>query len=61
LITFNSDASGCKATGGTGGTGAASGGADSTPVFNYGGTVNGVAVTAGSGGPVASALGTSVP
>jgi hypothetical protein len=61
LITFNSGASGCSASGGTAQGSAAPGGSDATPVFNYGGTVNGVSVTAGSGGPVASALGTAIP
>jgi hypothetical protein len=41
--------------------GGTAGGSDNTPVFNYAGTVNGVTVTAGNGGPVASALGTSIP
>jgi len=58
LTTTNSGASGCAATGGAaGGGGATAGGSDATPVFNYSGTVNG-STTAG---PVASALGSSVP
>ena len=62
LLTFNSGAGGCTAAGGAGGShGGGGGGSDATPVFNYGGTVNGVTVTAGNGGPVASALGTTVP
>ncbi len=62
LTTLNSGATGSHATGGAGGGGSATAGAaDATPVFNYGGTVNGVALFAGSGGPVPSALGTLVP
>ena len=68
LVTIiNSYSSGCTATGGTAGTGSnasndgAAGGSDATPVFNYGGTVNGVAVTAGSGGPVTGVLGSGTP
>jgi len=58
LTTTNSGASGCTATAGAaGGSGATAGGSDATPVFNYGGTVNG-STTAG---PVASALGTGTP
>jgi len=54
LTTVNSGASGCSATGGSG---AYDGGSDATPVFNYGGTVNGSTTP----GPVASALGTTIP
>ncbi len=62
LATVDSGASGCAATpGAAGGAGSTSGGADATPVFNYGGSVNGVAVTAPNGGPVASALGSTAP
>jgi len=62
LVTFNSGAGGCTAAGGAGASdGGGNGGSDATPVFNYGGTVNGVTVTAGNGGPVASALGSTVP
>jgi hypothetical protein len=60
--TTSSGAIQCLATGGTvpfehGGNPATPGGADSTPVFNYAGTVNG-STTAG---PVPAALGTSAP
>ncbi len=62
VTTLNSGSTGCSATpGNAGGGSATNGGADATPVFNYGGTVNGATVTAGAGGPVATALGTSVP
>ena len=60
LVTISSAASGCTATGGVGGGGGSAflnGGSDSTPVFNYGGTVNGSAAT----GPVASALSSTMP
>jgi hypothetical protein len=58
LGTENSGASNCSATGGIAGTGATSGTADATPVFNDGaGIVNG-STTAG---PIASALSSSVP
>jgi hypothetical protein len=54
LITENSNAGGSSATAGTAGGGNASAGsADSTPVFNYGGTVNGDATTTG---PITGAL-----
>jgi uncharacterized protein (TIGR03437 family) len=56
LITIDSGAAGSSATGGTGGAGAGNGGADSTPVFNLNGTVNGSATT----GPIAGALGSAV-
>ncbi|HTU70225.1 MAG TPA: hypothetical protein VMF11_07865 [Candidatus Baltobacteraceae bacterium] len=67
LTILNSFSSGCSATGGAAGTGFDSanngspGGSDATPVFNYGGTVNGVSVTAGSGGPVTGVLGSGTP
>ncbi|HEY1975948.1 MAG TPA: hypothetical protein VGG89_05370 [Candidatus Baltobacteraceae bacterium] len=58
LTTTNSGASGCSANGGgAGGGGASAGGSDSTPVFNYAGTVNSDATTGG----VASALGSNAP
>lgn len=57
LTTINSTSSGSNSTGGVGGlgqsgTGGASGNSDATPVFNYGGTVNGSSVT----GPIADAF-----
>jgi hypothetical protein len=52
LITENSTTTGASATGGAGGSGAGSGGRDATPVFNYGGTVNG----SGTTGPISDAL-----
>ncbi len=62
VTTTNSGASGSTATGGTSANGGPfSGGADATPVFNYGGTVNGVSVTFPNGGPVASVLSNSPP
>jgi len=67
LTIVNSFSSACSATGGAGGTSAVSGnsgspgGSDATPVFNYGGTVNGTSVTAGSGGPVTGVLGSGTP
>ena len=62
LTTANSGATGSSAIGGAKGGGSATAGtADATPVFNYAGTVNGVSVTAGHGGPVASALSSSQP
>ena len=60
LTTTNSGAGSCSATGGAAGGsggGATAGGSDSTPVFNYGGTVN----TSTTTGPVPSALGSNVP
>jgi hypothetical protein len=53
VTTQNSGAAMCTATAGTATAGGGPGTADSTPVFNFGGTVNGSALT----GPVASALG----
>ena len=53
LTTSNSSASGCSATGGLAGGGSATAGtADQTPVFNYGGSVNGVSTS----GPYPPAL-----
>jgi len=52
LTISTSTASGSTATGGAGGGFGQSGTADPTPVFNYGGTVNG----SGTAGPVASAV-----
>ncbi|HEY1975788.1 MAG TPA: hypothetical protein VGG89_04565 [Candidatus Baltobacteraceae bacterium] len=61
LTTTNSGASGSTATVGSGGTlcgpGASGGTADSTPVFNFAGTVNASATT----GPIANALSSSTP
>ena len=58
LTTSGSDATGSSATGGAPtSAGANAGTADSTPVFNYAGAVNG-STTAG---PVASALGSTEP
>jgi hypothetical protein len=60
VTTINSGASGSAATAGAGGTGAVNGSAgtaNATPVFNYGGTVNGSTTT----GPISSAVGTSQP
>ncbi|MGB6986482.1 MAG: hypothetical protein WBD74_10965, partial [Candidatus Aquilonibacter sp.] len=58
LTTVNSAATGCVSTAGlAGGIPATNGSRDATPVFNYGGTVNGSATT----GPIASALGTTIP
>ncbi|MGH7329581.1 MAG: hypothetical protein ACREJX_14645, partial [Polyangiaceae bacterium] len=60
VTTTNSGASGSSATAGAAGVSAANGTAgtaDSTPVFNYGGTVNGSTTV----GPVASALSASMP
>ncbi len=59
---LNSTSSGSSATGGTGGLGAASesgdaGSADSTPVFNYGGSVDGSTAT----GPINGALASGLP
>jgi hypothetical protein len=53
VTTQNSGAAMCTATSGAATAGGAAGTADPTPVFNFGGTVNGSALT----GPVASALG----
>ena len=66
VTTSNSGGSGLSATGGPAGSTAGpfaggAGGSDATGVFNYGGTVNGLTVTAGSGGPVASALSGTQP
>ena len=56
LITNESVSSGANATGGPGGTFSpfrgGNGGSDATPVFNYGGTVNG----SSTNGPIAGAL-----
>jgi hypothetical protein len=59
LTTTNSGASGSTATGGAAGLGAtaAVGTADATPVFNYGGTVNG----SNAHGPLPSALSGTAP
>ncbi|MGC2128507.1 MAG: hypothetical protein WA629_00300, partial [Candidatus Aquilonibacter sp.] len=58
LTTVNSDATGCISTAGLAGGGTATNGSrDATPVFNYAGTVNSSATT----GPIASALGTTIP
>ena len=58
LTTLNSDATGCTSTAGlAGGIPATNGSRDATPVFNYAGTVNGSATT----GPIASALGATIP
>lgn len=58
LSTTNSSASGSIAVGGgAGGGSATNGGSDSTPVFNYNGSVNGSATK----GPVAGALGMAIP
>jgi hypothetical protein len=54
VVTSNSGATGSSATGGTGAT---NGGADMTPVYNLGGTVDSSATT----GPVAGALGATAP
>jgi hypothetical protein len=70
LTIVNSFANSCTATGGAGGVGSGSaasggkggpGGSDATPVFNFGGTVDGVSVSPGSGGPVSGALPTGTP
>jgi hypothetical protein len=62
LNTINSGASAAVATAGPAGGGAATPGtANSVPVFNYGGTVNGTSVTAPNGGPVSNALGNNAP
>ena len=58
VTTTNSGAAGSTATvGAPGGGSATAGGADATPVFNYGGTVNGVTTN----GPIASALSNTAP
>jgi hypothetical protein len=60
LTTTDSGASGSSATGGNAGVGGgspAAGTANATPVFNYGGTVNG----SGTTGPVSAALSGSPP
>jgi hypothetical protein len=58
LVTVNSSALGVSAIPGfPAAAGGAPGTADQTPVFNYGGTVNGSTTK----GPVVSALGTSLP
>jgi len=67
LTIVNSFSSGCSATGGAAGTGynsannGTAGGSNVTPVFNYGGTVNGTSVTAGNGGPVSGVLSSGTP
>ena len=63
LTTINSGASNSTATGGAPGTSrgsssATAGGADATPVFSYGGTINGAV---GLNGPIAGALSGSAP
>jgi hypothetical protein len=67
LVVFNSGASGATATGGAGGVSlgcgsvaSTAGGADATPVFNFGGTVIATGVTSTTG-PVPGALGSSAP
>jgi hypothetical protein len=69
VTTANSGAANASATGGSGGSGGASysgsnagsngsaGTADTTPVFNYAGTVNGSTTT----GPISGAIGSSTP
>jgi hypothetical protein len=63
LTIVNSFSASCTATFGLGGAGSdaadngANGGSDATPVFNYGGTVNGSATI----GPIASVLGSGTP